>query len=138
MFKYLRNINGTHPSTVGSFLCVAEDDACGATKAGTIFTLTNGLVTSNVNPATPLYLAFNSVKAEEEGYVRAVRLSTDTVLIADIDPESYKDEFCIGAVCGLGTDDTGKGVNVTINEDSVFEIIDVSSLSENKVTVRVI
>ena len=138
MFKYLRNINGTSAPVVNSYYSMGGDDSSNAIKAGSIFSLNNGLITSFTSIDKPFYLAYTSCDMDKSGHVTAIALDPGAVLEADIDPECIIDEYCVGNVCGLGVDDTGKGVCVSINEDSAFEIIDASNVKSNKVTVRVI
>lgn len=139
MFKYLRNINGSSAPVVGRYYSTGGDDSSNAIEAGSIFSVGNGIVSMYTSASKPLYLAYTSYAMDESGFVTAIPLAPGSVLEADIDPTCSVDEYCVGNICGLGVDEnTGKGVCAGINEESVFEIIDVSNIKSNKVIVRVI
>ncbi|MBR5139615.1 MAG: hypothetical protein IKV16_01045 [Clostridia bacterium] len=138
MFKYLRNINGTLPSQIFTFYSQSQEEPFGATYAGTIFGVVNGVIGNQTEPSNPLYLACNTVEAEESGDVRGILLTEGSVLLADLDPTAEKYLIHIGTLCGLGVDDTAKGINVTLDGPYIFEIVDASDAKNGKVSVRVI
>lgn len=136
MFKYLRSINGTVHSEIESFFSIAEPEDFARVDAGTLFTLASGLVNGYI-PNFPIYLALSSINSEEEGYVKALRLTSDMIFECDVDTAASS-EICVGTLCGIETDNSEKGISLTINDAPAFEVLDISNITKGKVIAKVI
>jgi len=140
MFKYLKTANSNcHPGEIVEFYAYNSDAEDAEVPVGSIFSIEEGMVQLSCNTSSPLYLALNGKKNDEEAYIKGLPILSDMIFEAPLAPNEEAEIVFKGSLCYLYTDKTGKGIGVAITlsrDEATFEVLDISNIKNRKITVR--